>query len=388
MSRGAEGKGLIAGSRRLWRAVNVCGRCRAIGVDTESNSFWAYRERVCVIQLIAGEKIFLIDPLALGDLSPLGQVFHDPGVVKVFHGADYDLRCLRRDFDLQPAPIFDSMVAASLLGYPAVSLGALVKHHFDVVLPKTNALTRYDWATRPLPVEHLEYLKNDVRYLLPLRKILSEQLQQKDLLGEAEWEFRQLERIPRQPRLSESESFLAIKGAKQLEPLQRTVLKRLYDYRERIAGKRDLPRFKVLSNAILLEVGRRLPQRPDALGKIPGISSRVLQRHGRQLLEAVQAGREDYQQGRIPSLPARQAARGPHRDSELEARLKQWRDGEAQHRGVSAQAILPTSCLKDITRSSHLDELVLSQIPGMIPSRMQRYAKIILKLVSAKMTER
>ena len=137
---------LITSSRRLWQAVTACRKCRVIGIDTESNSFWAYRERVCIIQIIAGSRVYLIDPIALEDLSPLGQIFHDPGIIKIFHGADYDLRMLWRDFNLQPAPIFDTMIAATLLNYPALGLGSLVEKHFGVHLPKTNSLTRSDWA--------------------------------------------------------------------------------------------------------------------------------------------------------------------------------------------------------------------------------------------------
>lgn len=383
MTRRTRDKGLIVGPRRLWRAVNECGRHRVIGIDTESNSFWAYRERVCVIQLIAGERIFLIDPLALEDLSPLGQVFHDPGIVKVFHGADYDLRCLYRDFALRAVPIFDTMVAASLLAYPAVGLGALVQHHFGVDLPKTNALTRYNWATRPLPEQHLDYLQNDVRYLLPLREALLKELEAKELMAEAEWEFRQLEQITRRATPAVSEGFFAIKGARQLEPLQQAVMKQVYEYRERMAEKHDVPRFKVFSDSIVLTVARELPHRTEALAKIPGISPRLVRRHARHLLEAVRAGQEDFRQGRIPAPPTHRAVRGPHRNSERELRLKQWRAAEAQRRGVSPQAVLPTACLKDLARSSHVDDLALSQMPGMIPSRMQRYAKRILELVSS-----
>lgn len=386
MARRSKEKGLIVGPRRLWRPVNECRRCRVIGVDTESNSFWAYRERVCVVQLIAGEKIFLIDPLALEDLSPLGQVFHDPGIAKVFHGADYDLRCLYRDFRLQPVPIFDTMVAASLLGYPAVGLGALVKRHFDVDLPKTNALTRYNWGTRPLPERQQEYLRNDVRFLIPLREILAKELHAKELADEAEWEFRQLEQVVLQLHAAEPNGFLALKGARQMEPLQRAVLKCLYDYRERVAQKHDVPRFKVLSNSVLLEIARHIPRQEREWKTIPGVSSRLLERHGHSLRAAVRTGQDDYHRGRVAPLPTRQVVRGPHRDSDLEVRLKQWRAAEAQRRRVSPQAILPTSCLKDIARSSHLDELALSQIAGMIPSRMQRYAKRILELVLPKVS--
>lgn len=374
-------KTLITRSRHLWKAVKTCSKSRVIGIDTESNSFWAYQEQVCIIQLIAEESIFLIDSIALEDLSPLGEVFHDPGIIKIFHGADYDLRCLRRDYALRPAPIFDTMIAAMLLGYPALGLGALVKQHFGVDLPKTNALTRYDWARRPLPEEHLEYLVNDVHYLPQLREILLEELTQKDLVQECEWEFRQLEQIGRRQPIIEPEDLFSIKGAKQLEDKERAVLQHLQHYRDRVARHRDVPRFKVLSNTNLIEIARACPANAQQLKGVNGLSERLFRQHSKRLLEAIHAGIEDYRTGKIPALPERKPLRrGPVLNNELETRLKQWRTAEAERRGIAPQAVLPTSCLKDIARSSHLDELALSQIPGMIPKRLERYAGEILQI--------
>jgi len=379
---------LLTRTRQLRRAMDACSRTRVIGVDTESNSFWAYRERVCVIQLFTGKQYFLIDPLALEDLSLLGTVFHDPGIVKVFHGADYDLRCLWRDFRLRPAPIFDTMVAASLLDYPALGLGALVERHFGVHLPKTNALTRYDWARRPLPDAHMDYLVNDVRYLVRLWEILLEELRAKDLVEEAEWELRQLEQATtRQLNSSGTEGFFSIKGSKHLEPLSRTVLKRLYEFREACAQQSDQPRFKVLSNRILLEVAKALPRSRRRLRSVPGLTPGLLQRYGEELLDAVRRGQEDFRESGAPVLPEKKAVRGPQLDRDFEIRLKQWRAGEAQRRGVSPQAVLPTACLKDIARAKFVDSLTLSQIPGMIPKRRECYGKIILDLYAQGTSE-
>ena len=378
---------LISRTRRLWRVVNQCRRCRVIGIDTEANSFWAYRERICLIQIIADGQVSLVDPLGLKDISPLGEVFHDPGIIKIFHGADYDLRCLHRDFNLHPAPIFDTMVAASLLNYPSLGLSALVKHHFGVDLPKTNALTRFDWATRPLPEKHLDYVINDVLYLLQLRDLLIEELKQKDLIEEAEWEFRQLEQSTRRRQGSELNSVLAIKGSKQLEPQELTVLNRLSEYRELYAERTDTPRFKVISNKALLEMARVQPQKQNQLKGISGVSSVVIGRHGAHLLEAIQAGQKDFQEGQLVAIPKPSLVRGPHMDSEFEARLKEWRAEEAAQRNISPQAVLPTSCLKDITRASHVDSMMLTQIPGMIPKRLERYEKTILELYQQEETD-
>jgi ribonuclease D len=373
---------LITRQKKLWHVVKACRKQRVIGIDTESNSFWAYREQVCIIQIIAGKRVFLLDPLKLEDLSPLGQVFHDPGIIKIFHGADYDLRCLSRDFGLEPAPIFDTMVAALFLDYPALGLGALVKRHFGVDLPKSNALTRYNWAERPLPDKQFDYMINDVIYLQRLREILVEQLRQKDLTEEVEWEFRQLEQLPqrRQNQPDPAHTIWAIKGAKTLEPLEQCVLRQLNDHRECLAEDMDLPRFKVLSNKVLIEIARRQPKRKDQLAGIKGMTPGMVQRFGRGVLEAVKAGLEDFEGGRIPQAPQVLSVRGPQMDSLLVDNLKKWRKEEAEKWSISPQAVLPTFCLKEIARATHLDPLALSQIPGMIPARMEKYASRILEI--------
>ncbi len=371
---------LIGTTRQLWRVVKACKRCRVIGIDTESNSFWAFRERICLIQILADRKAYLLDPLQLEDLSPLGEVFHDPGILKIFHGADYDLRCLSRDFDMHPAPIFDTMIAASLLNYPALGLGALVKKQFDVDLPKTNALTRFDWAVRPLPEQHIDYVINDVLYLPRLREILLSELEQKDLIEEVEWEFRQLEQIARRPQANGTEDFLSTKGARQLDPLPLTVFKRLFDYREQYAKEADVPRFKVLSNKTLFDIAAEQPRKEFELKKIRGISAMVMRRHGKKLLEAVHAALKDFEEGMTPIIPQHKPMRGPHLNNDLETALKQWRKEEAERRGIAPLAVLPTSCLRDIARASHFDRMMLSQIPGMLPRRMERYAETLLDL--------
>lgn len=371
---------LIDTSRHLWRVVKSCKRCRVIGIDTESNSFWAFRERICLIQILADRKAYLVDPLALEDLSPLGEIFHDPGILKIFHGADYDLRCLARDFDLRPAPIFDTMIAASLLNYPALGLGALVKKHFDVDLPKTNALTRFDWAVRPLPEAHIDYVINDVLYLPRLREILLSELEEKDLIEEVEWEFRQLEQIARRPQANGTEDFLSTKGARQLDPLPLTVFKRLFDYREHYARESDVPRFKVLSNKILFDIAVHQPQKEYELKKMRGISAMVIRRHGKKILDAVHAALKDFEEGMIPVIPQHKPMRGPHLNNDLETALKQWRKEEADRRKIAPLAVLPTACLRDMARASHFDRLMLSQIPGMLSRRMARYADVLLDL--------
>src|SRR5688572_29252584 len=172
-------------------AVKGVARARAVAVDTEADSMHSFFEKVCLVQLAtdAGEA-WVVDPLALRELEGLGRCFRDPAVMKVFHGADFDVMSLRRDFQFGFANIFDTMVASQLLGDEKLSLQNLVERFFGVVLEK--AYTRCDWGRRPLDARQLEYCYLDVAYLVPLMEIQKGRLAEADLTEEAAIEFERL----------------------------------------------------------------------------------------------------------------------------------------------------------------------------------------------------
>src|SRR5690606_29531 len=131
--------------------------------DTESNSLYAYRERVCLIQLSTRSRDYILDPLIIVDMSPLAPLLADPGVEKVFHAAEYDLICLHRDYGFIVNNLFDTMVAARICGYKAIGLGSLLSEFLGVELDKRHQ--RDDWGERPLPPDSLRYAQMDTHYL-------------------------------------------------------------------------------------------------------------------------------------------------------------------------------------------------------------------------------
>ena len=141
-----------------------------IAVDTESNSLYAYQEKVCLIQFSTPGKDYLVDPLALKNLSPLDPVFRSPKIEKVFHAAEYDLLCLKRDFGFEFNNLFDTMIAAGILGRQALGLGSILKDEYGVQVDKRNQ--RANWGQRPLPEGLLKYAQLDTHYLIPLRNRL------------------------------------------------------------------------------------------------------------------------------------------------------------------------------------------------------------------------
>ncbi|HUM63014.1 MAG TPA: ribonuclease D, partial [Anaerolineaceae bacterium] len=138
-----------------------------LAIDTESNSLYAYRERVCLVQVSTPQTDYLVDPLALTDLSALGSLFADSRRQKIFHAAEYDILCLKRDYNFTFNNIFDTMIAARILSYPQVGLGNLLSAWFGIELEKKYQ--RADWGKRPLPQAMLDYARMDTHYLFDLR---------------------------------------------------------------------------------------------------------------------------------------------------------------------------------------------------------------------------
>ncbi len=161
----------------LHRMIDDLAGQSIIAVDTEANSLFAYRERVCLIQFSTSESDYLLDTLALDDLSSLAPIFSNPDIEKVFHAAEYDILILRRDYDYSFARIFDTMVAARILGWDAVGLGALLQSEFSIHANKKYQ--RADWGMRPLPQDMLTYAQMDTHFLIALRNQLKTALKAK-----------------------------------------------------------------------------------------------------------------------------------------------------------------------------------------------------------------
>lgn len=255
-----------------------------LAIDTESNSFHVYRERVCLLQMSTPEADFILDPLTV-DVQRLGDVLCD-GRETVLHGADYDVRCLRREFGWSFPNLFDTMAAARRLGRPALGLSALVEAQFGVRLSK--AFQRSDWGRRPLTREQLAYAALDTHFLLPLHRRLSAELAERGELVEGRREFAHIAAAEFRERIFDPEGFKRFKGARQLDAEGSRVLRALYLAREERAKAIDRPPFKVLGEQVMLEVARIRPRGEQALSAIPGITPSVLRGMGEALYRALE----------------------------------------------------------------------------------------------------
>ncbi len=367
---------LIDTDRGLASAIAAFADQPRLAVDTESNSLHAYRERVCLIQVSTCSADYLIDPLAVRDLAGLWRLFEDPTTEKVFHAAEYDLLCLRRDYGVRVANLFDTRVASRTLGRRQAGLGELLAEEFGIHLDKR--LQRANWGQRPLPPALLEYASLDTHYLLPLRDRLAAELHRLGRWQEAAEEFERLTRI--QPRANgfDPQGFWKIASARHLPPQQAAVLQALYLLREEHARHSDRPPFKVLSDATLLAIAQTQPRTLQELQRIPSMTPGQVQRYGRDILAAVARGLHSE-----PPCPPRLLPADDATLARYEA-LRAWRKRKADLRQVESDVILPRDILWDIAASPPRTLPELEAVMEPLRWRAQTYGPEILRLLWAR----
>jgi ribonuclease D len=354
-----------------------------LAIDTESDSLYRYQERVCFLQIAVGNYAWLVDTLAVRNLEPLRPVFEGPGL-KVFHGADYDLSCMLRDFNFRFANVFDTMIAAQLLGREQLGLAALVREYFAVDLDKT--LTRHDWGTRPIEPRHLRYLIEDVVHLTGVYERLSRELAAQDLLEEASLEFeRLLQSIgPKAP--FDPEGFRSIRGAHTLDRRGLSILRELYLLRDRLAARADKPPFKVFGNHHLLAIAEAAPHDLDSLWNAARFPAHMMRRFGETLLDAVAAGVDNEE--RVPFRVRPKGTRPPEVQLAWVDALKAWRrDASARDRRTT-MAILPNHLLFRIAELRPATLADLAAVPLIGKKRLARYGEEILSAARPEAKER
>lgn len=367
-----EFSGPITKPGGLKRLAHLLADQPIIAVDTESNSLFAYREQVCLIQFSTPEADYLLDPLALTDLSPLGPIFADPHVQKTFHAAEYDLLCLKRDFGFGFSNLFDTMLAARILGRKEVGLGSILEAEFGIQVDKRQQ--RANWGQRPLPGHLLDYASQDTHYLIPLKERLEHQLKQKGLLPLAEEDFRRVCQVEVTPENGKNACW-RVNGVHKLSPQQVAVLQQLCVYRDEVARSRNRPLFKVISDHTLHAIASNLPSNLDELKTLPGMTNHQLSRHGKALLQAVQRGLQAE-----PVHPPRNVRPDDRFLARVEV-LKQWRKLKAHELEVESDIILPRDLLHVLAARNPQEMGALSECLSDVPWRRERYGEEILKVL-------
>lgn len=345
-----------------------------VAVDTESNSLYAYYERICLIQFSVSGGDYIVDPLGGLDMSPLGPIFASSEIQKIFHAAEQDVGGLKRDFDFQVNNLFDTMWAARILGWPRVGLANLLEEHFDIHTNKRYQ--RYNWGKRPLDPEALTYARLDTHYLLQLRALEVEELEALGRCEEAAEVFAQIAETEASELPFGPHAFWRVKGLHDLADREQAIAWELYLWRDQEASRRNRPPFKVMGDRTLTALARRRPRSFDDMEGIRGVSSYILRRYGETILSAVKRGL----QGPIPKHPPSDPR--PREDVLTRHRkLRSWRRRVARKRKVDGDVVLSNATLWELAQRNPRSMKELEGIEGLGPWKRRTYGPGILKVL-------
>lgn len=259
-----------------------------IVVDTEFLRERTYYPQLCLLQIASRDEIGLIDVLAVSQFAPLVRLLAEPQVLKIFHAADQDLEVLEYRFGVAPTPIFDTQIAATLTGMgDQIGYARMVEELLGIHLPKTQ--TRTDWSKRPLSAQALAYAVDDVRYLAVAWPLLRDELRQRERLQWAEADSATLAVNVHQAATA-ADAWRRIRSWHRFNPCQQQVLAALAQWREQEAMRADRPRKWILADDALTTLAQRQPTTQAALEAIRSLPYKTAQRHGQELLSAIEQG--------------------------------------------------------------------------------------------------
>jgi ribonuclease D len=341
-----------------------------LAVDTESNSLHAYRERVCLIQFSTPAQDYIVDPLASIDVGPLGALFANPKVEKIFHAAEYDLICLRRDYGFDFASLFDTMQAARIIGYPAVGLDRLLKDKFGLLVDKKHQ--KANWGARPLSAEQIHYARLDTHYLFQLRDVFEAELHAKGRWELAQEDFGRACDVT-QPR-SNGEAWERFSGRRDLSPRELTIVTELVAFREQRASQMDRPPFKVMDDDTLVSLARTAPRTAEDLAA-GELSEKQIHLWGELILEAIRRG------GEAPLVKRKPAQRPSDAMLARLDKLKEWRKKTAKELEVESDIVLPKPYLQVLAEQPPRSPGDLQAVMVQSPWRYRTFGAQILKIL-------
>ncbi len=365
---------LVDDQESLQQMADWLKTCSTIAVDTESDSLFVYYEKVCLIQFSAGGKNFIVDPLVTGQLTALEPIFASKKIEKIFHAAEYDIMCLKRDYNLEFSNLFDTMVAARILGEKEFGLGTLIENKFGIHLEKK--FQKSNWGIRPLSQEMLLYATMDTQFLNGLRNVLFQELEKRDLLPLAHEDFELLCKLPAGQPEPVMINWWKAAGNTDLSFQQAGALQNLCELRETAAKKRDLPPFKIASNDALLQIALQSPKNEEEIRKIKGVPPVFARRYGKSILAALEKSKT------MNSIPRPTSVLRPANGIlSRKEKLKDWRKATGEKMEVPSDVILPKSVLDRIATENPSDETELRKVMEDCPWRYEHFCSEILDII-------
>jgi len=349
----------------------------AVAVDLEADSMYHYKEKVCLIQIATEKTSVVIDPLALKNLAPLNPIFSNPDIKKIFHGADYDVRSLYRDFKIRINNLFDTELACRYLGIKETGLQAVLKMFFNVNVDKKYQ--KKDWSKRPLPKEMMAYASKDVIYLLPLARMLIHRLKKIDRMT---WVLEECEDLSKvRPVLSnEAPLFMKFKGAGRLKSRSLAVLEALLQFRKRVAEKKDKPFFKIIGNESIMKITTARPVTLRRLKNIKALSNRQISMYGNDLIKVV-AKPLKIPESELPVFPSQKPPVLPNGASAKIKALKFWRASKASTLGIDPGILCNNALITAIAVKNPGDSKSLETVKEMKNWQKQAFGAEIIRVL-------
>ena len=349
----------------------------SVAVDLEADSMYHFQEKVCLLQMASGAASVVIDPIQIKDMSSLKPLFFNRKIKKIFHGADYDVRSLYRDFNIQINNLFDTQAACMFLGYKETGLNAVLKQKFGVSLNKKYQ--KKDWSVRPLPEKMIEYAVADAAYLIPLAEMLEKELEKKGRLYWVHEENKILSEV-RTVSNDDNPLYLKFKGAGKLDRRSLAVLEALLGFRMHLAERKDKPLFKVFSNNALMKVALKKPVDLPSLKKAEAFSPKQIKMYDNHVIDMV-AGALQIPQNELPLYPKKRA---PRVDASVAARvkaLKSWRDSKSQMLEIDPGLLCNNLLISAVAVQNPLNAKALEKIEELKNWQRKEFGREIIALL-------
>ena len=337
----------VDNAETLSAAIDVWQKAGIVGLDCESNSFYAYKDKLCLLQATCDDQDWVIDPLALGDdMKLLNPILADESVIKIFHAAEFDLMLLKQDLGAEIKGLFDTQVAMTLLGHTKTGLAALIESYCGLKPSKKEQ--RSNWGARPLTDSQVAYARLDTHFLPDLHQRLRGEVIEKGMLDHAEHEFERQQNDVLSPREPNMEGWLKFKGVKKFAPEAAARVRALFQWRELRAMEIDKPVFRVLPNDTILDLGEKPPQDMRDLAGRRGVGWRVAKKVGDEMMAALEAVRGESIETHIskPLSPKERRQRRTARENQ--DALRTWRKQMAQKLELPSERLMHRRQLEKI----------------------------------------
>ncbi len=335
---------LIETESQLEDVAGKLAKEKAIAVDLESDSMYHFREKVCLLQIATKSVNYIVDPLKIPKMSALHSIFSSRIIKKIFHGSDYDIRSLFRDFQFEVHNLFDTQLASRFLGYEETGLEALLQKFFSISLDKHYQ--KKDWSQRPLPEGMMDYAAKDVFFLLPLADILQKGLKKCNRLNWVKEECRLLSQV--RPAMNNNVPlYLNFKGAGSLPGKDLAVLEAILQIRKKFAEKKDKPLFKIFQNAAIMKIVRFKPRDSKRLAQTNALSPFQIEMYGDSIVEAVRKAQNTAPEN-CPTYPKKEALNLKVKEQERIRILKEWKESKSRQLNLDPGLVLGKSVIASI----------------------------------------